>query len=274
MSETSGQWFKGCAFGCGGLVVLIVLSLIGMSVSMRTAFNDAHSDRKILEEQFGDHDVFTPAVDGAVPADRVSAFLAVRNALAGIHADVEGVDHEMGDFEKLTDDGEPELGEALPAVFRLTKSMMGLPWIFGEIERTRNRALVEAGMGLGEYTYVYVTAYHEEMMSPDSRSNLFSASAANSRVRGTLRGMIERQLEAARVALGEDDESVVALAAEFERLEADDRRIPWQDGLPVQIAASFTADRDHLDAAYSAAAAEFDLLNSTIRGGGLSIEMK
>lgn len=274
MSETSGQWFKGCAFGCGGLAVLIVLGIIGMSVSMRTAFDDAHIDRIILEEQFGDHDGFTPAVDGAVPADRVSAFLAVRDALAGIHADVEGVDQEMGEFETIVDEDEPELGVTLPAVFRLTKSMMGLPWIFGEIERTRNRALVEAGMGLGEYTYIYVTAYHERMVSPDTRSNLFSASAANNRVRDNLRGMIERQLEAAKVALGEDDESVVALAAELERLEADHRRIPWQDGLPVQVAASFTADRDHLDATYSAAAAEFDLLNSTIRGGGLSIEMK
>ncbi len=86
--------------------------------------------------------------------------------------------------------------------------------------------------------------------------------------------MIERQLEAATAALGEEDETVVELAAELEALDADDRRIPWQDGLPVQIAESFSADRERLDATYSVAAAEFELLNSTIRGGGMSIEMK
>jgi len=254
--------------------VLFVLMIIGMSFSMRRAFDDAHSDREILEEQFGDHDVFTPAVDGAVTGDRVSAFLVVREALAEIHADIEDVDREMGDFEGIADDGEPELRVALPAVFRLTRSMMGLPWVFGEIERTRNRGLVEAGMGLGEYTYIYVVAYHDELVNPESESNLFSASAANSRVRADLRGMIERQLATARTERREDEELVTALTAEWDALEADDRRIPWQDGLPAQITDSFSDHRQRLDATYSAAAAEFELLNSTIRGGGLSIEMK
>jgi len=241
---------------------------------MRTAFDDAHDDREILEQRFGDHEVFTPAIDGSVAGDRVSAFLAVREALAGIHSEIEDVDREMGDFEEIADDGEPALREALPAVFRLTKTMLRLPWVFGEIERTRNRGLVEAGMGLGEYMYIYVVAYHDELISPESESNLFTASAANSRVRADLRGMIERQLEAARVEHAENDELVTALAAEWDALEADDRRIPWQNGLPAQIADSFSAYRQRLDATYSAAAAEFELLNSTIRGGGFSIEMK
>jgi len=274
VSDTSGQWIKGCAIGCGGLVALFVLLIVGMSVSMRTAFDDAHDDREILEQRFGDHEVFIPAIDGAVTGDRVVAFLTVREALAEIHVKIEDVDREMGDFEKLTDDGEPALREGLPAVFRLTKSMMGLPWVFGGIERARNRALVEAEMGLGEYTYIYVVAYHDELVSPKSEANLFSASAANSRVRTDLRGMIERQLAAARAERAEDEELVTALAAEWDALEANDRRIPWQDGLPEQIKGSFSAYRERLDTTYSVAAAEFELLNSTIRAGGMSIEMK
>jgi len=273
VSETSGQWIKGCALGCGGLVVLFVLLIVGMSVSMRTAFDDAHEDREILEQRFGDHEVFTPAIDGSVTDDRVLAFLTVREALVEIHADIEEADSEMGEFEELADGEEPPLRVALPAVFRLTKTMMGLPWIFGEIERTRNRALVEAEMGLGEYAYIYVVAYHGELVAPESDSNLFSASAANSRVRADLRGMIERQLAAARTELGEDHEVVTALAAEVSFLDVDDGRIPWQDGLPDRIAACFAPYRERLDAGYSGAAAEFELLNSTIRGGGLSIQM-
>jgi hypothetical protein len=253
--------------------VLFVLFIVGMSISMRTAFDDAHDDREILEQRFGDHEVFTPAVDGSVTDDRVSAFLAVREALAEIHAEIEDVDREMGDFEDLTEDGEPPLRKALPAVFRMTKSMMGLPWVFGEIERARNRALVEAEMGLGEYTYIYIVAYHDELVSPKSEANLFGASAANRRVRATLRGMIERQLAAARAERAEDDELVTALAAELDALESDDRRIPWQDGLPEPIAECFVPYRERLDATYSTAAAEFELLNSTIRGGGFSIQM-
>ena len=272
MSESSGQWLKGCALGCGGLVVLFVLFIVGMSVSMRTAFNDAHEDREILEQQFGEVDVFTPAVDGSVAEDRVAAFLVVREALTEIHSEIESVDNEMADFEDLADGGEPPMRQALPAIFRLTKSMMGLPFVFGEIERTRNRALIEAEMGLGEYSYIYVVAYRNQEVSDDAEANLFTASAANSRVRADLRGMIERQLAAAR-ADGADEGLVAALAAEWDALTADDRRIPWQDGLPEQISASFAVHRERLDATYSAAAAEFSLLNSTIRGGGLSIQM-
>jgi len=258
--------------GCGGLVVLFVLFIVGMSVSMRTAFTDAHDDREILEQQFGEVDVFTPAVDGSVAEDRVAAFLAVREALTEIHAEIESVDNEMADFEDLTVGEEPPMRQALPAVFRLTKSMMGLPFVFGEIERARNRALIEAEMGLGEYCYIYVVAYHGQEMSDTSQASLFTASAANRRVRADLRGMIDRQLAAARAG-GADEELVAVLAAESDALEADDRRILWQDGLPEQIADSFAADRDRLDASYSAAAAEFALLNSTIRGGGFSIQM-
>jgi len=240
---------------------------------MRSAFRDAHIDRVILEDQFGGEDEFTPAVDGTVAEDRVAAFLAVRQALAEVHAEVEDVDREMGDFDALTEDGEPKLRVALPAVFRLTKSMMGLPWIFGEIERVRNRALVEAGMGLGEYTYIFVVAYHDFLVAPTSEANLFSGSPANGRVRADLQGMLRRQLTAAIAERGEEDELVAALAAEVDALHTDDRRIPWQDGLPRAITECFAPYRDRLDATYSAASAEFDLLNSSIEGGGLRIEM-
>ncbi len=53
--------------------------------------------------------------------------------------------------------------------------MMGLPFVFGEIERTRNRALVEAGMGLGEYTYIYVVGVPRSDAGADrAEANLFS----------------------------------------------------------------------------------------------------
>lgn len=273
MSESSGQWLKGCAFGCGGLVVLCVLMIVGMSVSMRSAFDDAHEDRKTLVDRFGEDDAFVPSVDGSVAASRVEAFLAVRQALAGAHAEIEAVDREMAELESIEDGEEPPLREALPMVFRLTRSMMGLPWIFGEIERTRNRALVENGMGLGEYSYIFVMAYHDQIVDPSEEAVLFSSSAAGARVRAELRGMVERQLLAAEAEVPPDESLVTALAAEIEALEADAARILWQDGLPEPIAASFVGYRDRLDAAYSTAAAEFELLNSSIEGGGLRIEM-
>jgi hypothetical protein len=274
VSESAKQWFQGCAIGCGALVVVSIFLLAGFTLSMRGAFEDAREDRDVLVERFGAPDDYTPAVDGCVPGDRLIAFLAVREAMAAVHAEVASVDNEMGDFDALAEDGDPPMRVALPAVARLTKAMLGLPKVFGEIEKTRNSALVEAGMGLGEYTYIYAMSYHDQLVDPEPNVYLFGGSAANGRVRDELRGMIRRQLETAEAESPDDDAWSSVLAAELASLETDEARIPWEDGLPPSIAVCIDPFRERLDATYSAAAAEFDLLNSEVKRGGLAIEMR
>lgn len=255
------------------MVLFSIFLLVGFTVSMRTAFNAAHEDRLLLTERFGTSTEFTPGFDGVITDDRIVAFLAVREALVEIHQELESVDREMGSFEELAGDGEPQLIVVLPAIARLTKSMIGLPKVFGEIEQTRNRALVETDMGLGEYTYIYVMAYHDELVAPDAEVNLFTAGADNKRVREDLRGMIRRQLEDAKAATS-DDEWIASLTTELAALDADEDRIPWEDVLPATIAECFEPRRERLTETYSAASAEFELLNSTLRNGGLQINME
>jgi hypothetical protein len=240
---------------------------------MRSAFEEAHRDRAILEQRHGGEGAFTPAVDGTVAPARVEAFLAVRGALAYAESRIEGVDGEFARFEALTDEGEPKLTVALPAVVRLTRSMLRLPSMFGEIEKARNRALVEADMSLGEYAYLYVVAYHDQLVDPEIGTHLFGSSAANGRVRAELRETLRRQLAGVESEPDKSGEFVNQLAAEVAALENDPDRIPWQDGVPERIAESFTPYRDRLDAAYSPAGAELELLNSNIRHGGFTIEM-
>jgi hypothetical protein len=274
MADTAGKWFKGCAIGCGGLLITGVLLIVGMSLAMRSAFDEARHDRDLLAQRHGETKAFVPPVDGTIPDGRIEAFLEVRRALAPVRAEIEDVDGEMADFEELAGDGEePELAVALPAIFRLTKSMMGLPFVFGEIERIRNQALVEVGMGLGEYAYIYMAAYHDQLVGPDTETHLFTGSAANRRVRSELAAMLRRQYEAAATLPGTDPRWVRTLEIEVATLEADNGRLPWQDGLPTQMTACLAPYREALDATYSAATAEFDLLNSTVRNGGLTIEM-
>lgn len=275
MPESSGQWIKGCAVGCGVLGVGLVLLIIGMTFSLRSAFDDAHSDRRVLEDRFGAVDAYTPPVDGTVDPDRMEAFLMVRDGMADVQREIESVDREMGEFEQLAAaDEDPPMRVALPAVARLTRSMLGLPWVFGEVERARNRGLVEAGMGLGEYSYIYLVAYHRQEVAPDEEAHLFGDTAINSRVRAELVEMLVRQLESAEIGLAADDEWLGRLRSEVAALEADQSRLPWQDGLPACIQTSVAPYRERLDAVYSASAAEFELLNSTVHGGGLRIEMK
>jgi hypothetical protein len=270
VSETAGRWFKGCALGCGGLIIFGVLAIVGMTFSLRAPFQEAHDDRQILEEHFGVASAFTPPVDGRIAPERVEAFLMVRDALAPIRAEFERVDREVGDFDELGTDEQPTIGEALPAVARLTKTVMGLPWLLGEIERARNRALVEAEMGLGEYAYIYVLAYHDQLTEPASASEMFSGTVLNDRLQDELLEMLRRQ-HAAAVAIEHPGSDV--LVDEIAELERDHDRLPWQDGLPASVAASFEPYRARIDATFSAAAAEFELMNSTVKRGGLTIEM-
>jgi hypothetical protein len=244
-----------------------------MTFSIRSAFHDAHSDREVLMTEYDAGEGFTPAVDGSVTPERMTVFLEVRDALGRVRADLDAVDAEMGDFDELAGEEEPPVRVALPAVARLTRSILALPWIFGEIERTRNRALVEAGMGLDEYTYVYFVSYHDEILDPDGDFHLFGGTAVNDRIREQLVDMLRRQLEAARSDASIGEEWVDTLAGEVAALDRDPDRLPWPDGLPVAIAGSISPYRERLDAGYSVAAAELELLNSTIRNGGLTIEM-
>jgi len=255
------------------MIVVAVLGTALLVFSMRSAFVDAEHHRESLDRRFGSAAAFTPAADGSVPEDRVEVFLSVRSALEPVVADLVKVDVEMGEFEKLAEEDDLPVRVALPSIARLTRSMLSMPRVFGAMEKARNAALAEAGMGLGEYTYIYVMAYHREILQPSSAVHLFGASAANGRVRDDLRGMIRRQLEAVDGLAGADPEWNGILAAEVAALDADPERIPWQNELPSVVDRSFEPFRRELDAVYWPATAELDLLNSTVKNGGLQIMM-
>lgn len=274
MSDSSGQWVKGCAIGCGAIALIVVLFMVGMTFSVRSAFDDAQRDRETLASEHGARDSYTPPVTGVVAPDRVEAFLRVRDAMAGALGGIEAIDHEMGEFEQLADNDEPPpMRVALPAIARLTKTMFGMPWVLGDIERTRNRALVDNGMGLGEYSYLYFVAFHDRIVDPGAGSQLFGDSAVNRRVRSELRAMLHRQRDAAAAELPDNDPWLAALDREVAALDGDHSRIPWQNGLPEPISSGLAPFGDRIDATYSAAAAELELLNSTVGGGGLNIQM-
>jgi hypothetical protein len=83
--------------------------------------------------------------------------------------------------------------------------------------------------------------------------------------------MLRRQLSRTEATQVADDPMRAALVAEITALEENKGRIPWQDGLPSSIVESFAPFRSELDASYSRAAAEFELMHSQVKRGGLTI---
>jgi hypothetical protein len=147
--------------------------------------------------------------------------------------------------------------------------MMGMGPVIGTLYQVRNRELLDQEMGLGEYTYLFATAYNQQLTNPEPGFRLFGPGAVNSRIREALRSMLRSQHDAV-VAAGGNDERLAPLAAEMEALEADDSRLLWQDGLPDSLAAAYAPYRPRLDELYCAAAAPLQLMINEKRG--LAIE--
>jgi hypothetical protein len=147
--------------------------------------------------------------------------------------------------------------------------MMGMGPVIGTLYQVRNRELLDQEMGLGEYTYIFATAYNKQLREPAPDFQLFGPGPINQRVREALRTMLRSQHDAV-LAAGGNDERLVPLTAELEALEADESRLPWGDGLPEDLAAAYAPYRTQLDELFCAAAAPLQLMVNEKRG--LAIE--
>lgn len=130
----------------------------------------------------------------------------------------------------------------------------------------RNRALMDVHMGLGEYTYIYVLAYHAGAWGAAAgRGAPSGRTALDDRTREAFLKALDSRLTRLKKQAAEPEE-IRALEAEIHALEEDPERIPWRDGLPTAIAGSLEPYRERLEALYCAAAAEFALSRSQRRG--------
>jgi len=230
------RWWRGCAIGCGAVAVLVVLTVGVGTFVMQRSFREAIDTREELEQVHGPTDSFTPAADGTIPPDRIEAFLHVRRSVHEACGELEESSVRLEALDELDDDVEPTGREVRSALWGGMKAAFGMGSRMGEFFRTRNAALAEVDMGLGEYTYLYVVSGREDR-------------SFSERVESDLRQMLRNQ----RTAIDTLGEGPVVefrdlLDREIDALESDADRLPWQDGLPPQIEASLAPYRAELEA--------------------------
>lgn len=262
MSDSWGC-FKTAAVGCVALTVLTVAIPIAVALLIMRPFNRAIDTRAGLEASFGAQEGYVPPPSGAPGADRITVFLAVRRALATTCEEFTEKEQQIARLEAFDDRPEVSRIEVLRQAASTTRSMLGMGPLIGRFFELRNQALAEGGMGLGEYSYIYVLAYQAEMMDPGESTRLLGEHTTNSRVRRALRAMLVNQLAAI------DDgaaEARAEIAAEIARLDADAERIPWQDGLPAALEESLLPHREALRTAFCPATAPLELMINVKRG--------
>lgn len=161
------RWKIGCGIGCGGiLLIIIIIAAIGYSLikDSVTAFIETEKSMKLLTDTYGNVHDYCPPPDGTIQPDRVTAFLDVRENMIPLQSEMEGSIIEI--IEKINR-AEDE-GETFGGVVGLIKDVSKVLPKLAKYFTTRNRELMDVHMGLGEYFYIYVTAYYGYLgLSPE-----------------------------------------------------------------------------------------------------------
>jgi hypothetical protein len=273
-SSTTKKWLIGCGIGCA-VVILIVLILIASGYffikNIVDEFKDTEAVTEVLTERFGRITDFCPNPDGAITAERVEAFLSAREAFRPIR---ERIAESLAKLSQKKDIDEVEVGKPR-SVFTMMRLGFGIIPQTAEFIKTRNEALLEAGMGLGEYYYIYVMAYYSwlgkspedgpgfQIVGPDEDEDFGywgredSQEMRQERMRRRLNRMLlpmlhnqleKLQTEGGAATLGNWQQE---LEREIEAMEEDRERLLWQDGLPAVIETSLRPYRDQLEASYN-----------------------
>ncbi len=263
---------KGCAIGCGVIFILGLVLLIGGPLIMTRPFRNAIETRQELEQRLGEQGSYTPAPDGSIPAARIEAFLAVRSELVEVCAKLTAFFAQMEGMKRFDGQDDVSNSEVLREALKTVKGAMGIGPSMGELFETRNRALLSAEMGLGEYAYIFFTAYHQQLLENNEYDEFMGGEAINSRISNDFVKIFERQLAAIHETSTPDLAGIAAIETEIEAMEHDHDRIPWQNGLPAAISGSLEPYRAQLDEAFCPAITAIELAINEKRG--LSIQAR
>ena len=265
MEEKTSGCLKQTAIGCVVLIVIAIAFPLVMAVKMLGPFNRAVENRHAIEERFGLQEAYVPPASGAPSADRIEVFLEVRRTLRLPCMELSGAEQQVQKLESFDDQDDVNRVEVLKQAFSTTKSMMGVGPVIGRLYEVRNQSLLEVGMGLGEFTYIFTVAYRDQQLDPPKSDRLFGPTPTNRRVRKALLSMLESQLAVLRSEGGGETETA-ALETEIAAMHADQDRIPWQDQIPPAITEALAPYRTELDELYCPAMAPLELMINEKRG--------
>lgn len=265
----TARWLSGCAIGCIAVtVVLVVFAGIGY-LYVRDAFHgieEAGKTHGALVQRHGEPGEFVPPPDGSIPAARLELFLSIRESLAERQSALEAVFSRFPPEEVLENEGFFNMVRLLKALADM------IPPIIDYVE-LRNRVLLESDMGLGEYLYIYCTAYyswlgHRPEDGPvlargegEGDQRLFGgedSTFAPDKVRRRYRQYM-LAVTSSLLSTLPDDTWKATLRREIRSFQTRPERVLWEDGLPPAIEASLAPYRESLEATYNRSINCFEL---------------
>jgi hypothetical protein len=258
--------------GCWITILVVLVVIIAAAILLYQPIRRSKQLEQSLNDRFGDAAQFLPAANGSISPRRMEAFLRVR----------EKVFVHCADFQELFDDlvrtGIMDQNDNTSKNVPTRESLSGIKKLFGfgpallRFVDTRNQALWEEEMGIGEYEYIYCLAYLENLRRVDeSRFGGIDEAYVGERAREELVEILGNQLDALMAgdiesadsglaASRVDDDLASSLREQIAALRSGDQLLPWEDGLPPALAASITPYADRLSQYYCDGIAKLELM--------------
>ncbi|MGA9575316.1 MAG: hypothetical protein WBS20_15355 [Lysobacterales bacterium] len=209
------------------LVGLTVVFVIGSGAYFLTAgIRDTKKLEQTLIDRFGLAYTYTPSPDGSIAPERTEAFIRVRNALQSACTSYQAVLAGIGGLDKLESDQELSAGKSAKTGLKGFKSVFSIgPEMVAFVGR-RNQALLDENMGLGEYLYIYLTSYAEQLAAePASAEPGMEEAYVSDRAREEYARILANQLLALETAGPAD--LAVNLRMELSALKDSLQTSPW-----------------------------------------------
>lgn len=220
---------KGC------LLVALTMSFVITSgyYFLTKGIREAKQIEQTLIDRFGPTDDYLPPLDGSIDPLRIKAFIRVREALQADCADYQAVLLGIKALDELEADQETSRSDVASTGLEGFKSAFSAGPKTVKFSKTRNQALLNEEMGLGEYLYIYLTAYGEQLAGEStSRFSNQTEAYISERARKEYAQILTNQ----RLALQDS-----VLRTSFPNLEADllaevkalnegSHKSPWPDG--------------------------------------------
>ena len=204
-------------------------------------------------DRFGSATRYIPPTDGIIQPDRLERFIRVREAVQANCTIFQNIMDSVIKLETLDSDPDMPAGQIASEGFDSLKSMFSAAPSFLEFMDARNSALLTEEMGLGEYIYIYLAAYGEQL-ALESQGRYVDQEEAylSPRARKEYVQILGNQL-AALQSVDQDASSLALVAdlqAEMTALTDGSHSSPWPDGAPVETGESLAPYRDRLSALY------------------------
>jgi hypothetical protein len=248
---------------CKIAILAIIVVVIVAATLIYLPIWEVKRTEQTLNDRYGEAVAFVPSQDGSVPPEKVEAFLRVRKEVFGLCPEFRDRITEVIRLERL--EGDESVPRAVAAWNGIDgfKRLLGFGPLFLDFMDTRNSALLNEQMGLGEYFYIYVLAYIEQLRrAKETIPEEFEMAYVGPRAQKELIQILKNQLES--LTPGADRPTDTKLAAslrdQITRLSEGRQSLPWEDGLPPAIAASLEPYAEHLVQLYCEGIAKIELM--------------